>query len=52
MNKGMAYEVKYSESSFKESKYKKFTNAYPDFDLSLITVNKENDSKAIELIRL
>ena len=52
MNKGLAYEVKYSEIAYKASKYKKFTNAYPDFDFSLITVNKEDNSNAIELMRL
>ena len=52
MDKGLAYEVKYSETLYKASKYKKFTNAYPDFDLSLITVNKDDNSNAIELIRL
>ena len=52
MDKGLAYEVKYSETLYKASKYKKFTNAYPNYDLSLITVNKEDNSNAIELIRL
>ena len=52
LNKGLAYEVKYSETLYKANKYKKFINAYPDYDLSLITVNKEDNSNAIELIRL
>lgn len=52
IDNGTAYEVKYSESSFKKSKYKKFTNAYPNFNLSLITKNKNENSEAIELIRL
>ena len=51
-NKGIAYEVKYSENLYKASKYKKFTTAYPNYDLSLITVNKETESDAIELMRL
>ena len=52
MDKGIAYEVKYSESQYKISKYKKFTNAYPGYELSLITQNIHEESKAIELIRL
>jgi uncharacterized protein len=52
IDKGLAYEVKYSEQQFKLSKYKKFTSAYPNYELSLITANKEEKSKAIQLIRL
>jgi uncharacterized protein len=52
MDKGLAYEVKYSEQQFKLSKYKKFTSAYPNYELSLITATKEEKSKAIQLIRL
>ncbi len=52
MDKGLAYEVKYSEQQFKLSKYKKFTSAYPNYELSLITANKEEKSKAIQLMRL
>jgi uncharacterized protein len=52
IDKGLAFEVKYSEQQFKMSKYKKFINAYPNYELSLITAKKEEKSKAIELMKL
>ncbi|MDP2385257.1 MAG: ATP-binding protein [Bacteroidota bacterium] len=52
LDSGLAYEVKYSEQQYKASKYKKFTTAYQNYELSLITMNKEEDSDAIETIRL
>ncbi len=52
IDKGLAYEVKYSEQQFKLNKYKKFTSAYPNYELSLITSAKEERSNAIQLMRL
>ena len=51
LNKGLAYEVKYNDIQFKPSKYKKFTEAYPDFTLGCVCkVKTWNNS--IETIRL
>lgn len=50
-NKGIAYEVKYNDVQFKPTKYKKFLEAYPDFDLECVCkILTKNDS--IEAIRL
>ncbi len=51
LNKGIAYEVKYNDVQFKPTKYKKFVEAYPDFDLECVCkILTKNDS--IEAIRL
>ncbi|RBQ06968.1 ATP-binding protein [Pedobacter miscanthi] len=51
LNKGMAYEVKYNDVQFKPSKYKKFAEAYPDFDLKCIckVLTREGSIEAIRL---
>lgn len=36
-NKGLAYEVKYNDAQFKPNKYKKFTQAYPNFIFGCIS---------------
>lgn len=51
LGKGTAYEVKYNDVQFKPTKYKKFLEAYPDFDLECVCkILTKNDS--IEAIRL
>ncbi len=35
--KGLAYEVKYNDAQFKPNKYKKFTEAYPEFAFGCIS---------------
>ncbi len=51
LDEGLAYEVKFSESQFKKSKYKKFEEAYKKFPLRPIVYNGENPDN-INLIRL
>jgi uncharacterized protein len=52
-NKGLAYEVKYSKTLYKPSKYKKFIAAYPTYPLTLITTQNEDESDdTVELMRL
>lgn len=51
LKEGKAYEVKYNDAQFKPTKYKKFTEAYPGFELKCIAkVLTKNE--AIEAIRL
>lgn len=51
LKKGLAYEVKYNDVQFKPNKYKKFVEAYPDFNLECVcNILTKNDS--IEAIRL
>ena len=38
-SKKQAFEVKYSESQFKQYKYSYFTNSYPDIPLTLLTMD-------------
>ena len=47
--KGKAYEVKFSESQFKATKYKKFTENYPDFKLKPLVYQRET-KKATDLL--
>jgi predicted AAA+ superfamily ATPase len=48
---GKAYEVKFAESGFKASKYKKFVEGYPDFILKPLVYEKET-TKAVDLLLL
>jgi predicted AAA+ superfamily ATPase len=51
LNKGLAYEVKYSDVQFKVNKYNKFTTGYPDFTLEC--VSKESaKAETVNVIRL
>ncbi|QDW27620.1 ATP-binding protein [Pedobacter sp. KBS0701] len=51
IKKGLAYEVKYHDLQFKPNKYKKFVEAYPDFNLECICkiLTKDNSIEAIRL---
>lgn len=49
LNKGLAYEIKYSETQFKSSKYKKFKEAYTDYKLKLLVYEKETN-KSLDLL--
>ncbi|TCD27920.1 ATP-binding protein [Pedobacter psychrodurus] len=51
LNKGIAYEVKYNDVQFKPTKYKKFTEAYTDFDLKCVckVITKDDSIEAIRL---
>lgn len=51
LNKGKAYEVKFTESQFKASKYKKFMETYPEFTFKPLVYEKET-AKAIDLFLL
>lgn len=51
LGKGIAYEVKYNDIQFKPNKYKKFTEAYPTFDLKCIAKLLSRD-QSVEAIRL
>ncbi len=42
-NEKRAFEVKVNSANFKESKYKKFFELYPDIDLSIISIDKKSD---------
>jgi predicted AAA+ superfamily ATPase len=42
-NKKNAFEVKVNSANFKRSKYKIFFELYPDFDLSIISIDKKNN---------
>lgn len=48
-HKGKAYEVKFAESQFRATKYKKFTENYPDFNLKPLVYQRET-KKAIDLL--
>ncbi|MFD2582802.1 ATP-binding protein [Pedobacter vanadiisoli] len=48
---GLAYEVKYNDAQFKPNKYKKFVEAYPNFDLKCICKISAKEG-SIEAIRL
>ena len=50
-NKGLAYEVKYNDAQFKPNKYKKFMEAYADFDFGCISKEVGNVG-TVEAIRL
>ncbi|WP_426327157.1 ATP-binding protein [Pedobacter sp. R-06] len=50
LKKGIAYEVKYNDVQFKPTKYKKFLEAYPNFDLKCICKVSTKEG-AIEAIR-
>ena len=43
VNKENAFEVKVNSVNFKKSKYKTFFELYPDFDLSIISIDKKSD---------
>lgn len=51
VKEGLAFEVKYNDVQFKPAKYKKFTDAYPGFNLQCISreISGEN---TIDVIRL
>lgn len=49
LTKGKAFEVKFSESQFKPTKYKKFTEGYPDFNLKPLVYQRET-KKALDLL--
>lgn len=49
LKKGKAFEVKFSESQFKPTKYKKFTEGYPDFNLKPLVYQRET-KKALDLL--
>ncbi|GGH10913.1 ATP-binding protein [Pedobacter zeae] len=48
---GPAYEVKYNDAQFKPNKYKKFAEAYPNFNLKCVCkiITKEGGIEAIRL---
>jgi predicted AAA+ superfamily ATPase len=50
-NKGLAYQVKYSDAQFKPNKYKKFKEAYPEFNFGCVSKEVGGDF-AKEVIRL
>ena len=50
LQKGIAYEVKFNDQQFKASKYKKFTENYPDFKLHNIAYQKEK-KETIDVFR-
>ncbi|MCK5123091.1 MAG: hypothetical protein KAQ87_03010 [Candidatus Pacebacteria bacterium] len=43
MNEKRAFEVKVNPANFKKSKYKNFSELYPDLDLSIISIDKKSD---------
>ncbi|MBC7390218.1 MAG: hypothetical protein H7329_13460 [Opitutaceae bacterium] len=45
--KGIAYEVKFSEREFKESKYKKFKQAYPNYPLNCVGLVRKSKDDAL-----
>lgn len=51
LNKGLAYEVKYNDVQFKPNKYKKFLEAYSDFNLACVCklITKDDSIEAIRL---
>lgn len=51
LHEGLAYEVKFTDSLFKPSKYKKFESGYPNFPLQVVSyvANNENTQKFIRL---
>lgn len=50
-NTGKAYEVKYNSKLMRPSKYRKFSDNYPQYPLQCVAFQEE-DSDALELIRL
>jgi len=51
-NKGKAYEVKFNAVNVKQSKYKMFTKAYPDFPLKYIGYTFSENPNALPAIKL
>jgi uncharacterized protein len=51
LQKGLAFEAKYSDILYKPSKFKKFMNAYPDFPLQVVSMEVDK-LETIPLIRL
>lgn len=51
-NKGKAYEVKFNAVNIKQSKYKMFTEAYPDFPLKYIGYTFSENPNALPAIKL
>jgi predicted AAA+ superfamily ATPase len=51
LKSGKAYEVKFAESGFKLSKYKKFTEGYPGFTLKPLVYERETNN-ALDLFLL
>ncbi|WP_307533176.1 ATP-binding protein [Pedobacter sp. W3I1] len=51
LKQGIAYEVKYNDIQFKPTKYKKFVEAYADFDLQCVckVITKDHSIEAIRL---
>ncbi len=49
LNKGKAYEVKFSESQYRATKYRKFTENYPAFNLKPLVYQRET-KKAVDLL--
>lgn len=51
LKKGLAYEVKYNDMQFKPNKYKKFVEAYPNFNLECVCklITRNNSIEAIRL---
>ena len=43
VNEKRAFEVKVNPANFKKSKYKNFSELYPDLDLSIISIDKKSD---------
>lgn len=51
INKGKAFEVKYSDTQYKPSKYKKFLANYPNYPLAIVSKEK-NKTTTIDVMRL
>ena len=51
LNKGKAFEVKFSETEFKASKFKKFKEGYPAFNLKPLVYHRETN-RAIDIFLL
>lgn len=51
LSKGVAFEIKYNDVQFKPTKYKKFLEAYPDFNLACVCklITKDDSIEAIRL---
>jgi uncharacterized protein len=46
-DEGLAMEIKYNEKSFDASRYKKFTNAYPDYDFSFRAYKSDSNKHSL-----
>jgi len=51
IKQGSAYEVKFSDSQFKASKYQKFTEGYPGFELRCVS-REVSGGNAFDVVRL